>query len=115
MTDDMKATLAVLLQHAHTLDSYGEVHRELKTRVLGQVRVANLRDEPGVGETLFDTAFDLGRAYESWRGSLLVVDSEGISTSPPEGTMEANHEFQFDERRPLCCLHCGECKEAHAA
>lgn len=69
MTDDLRAVLALLLQHAHGLDSRCEVHRELKTRVLGQAKVEMLRDKPfdEICETLFMTAFDLGRAFESWQ------------------------------------------------
>lgn len=72
MTNDLRAVLALLLQHAHELDSTGEVHRELKTRVLSQAKVEMVRDRPfdEICETLFMTAFDLGRAFESWQRSL---------------------------------------------
>ncbi len=74
LDSEVRAVLAVLLQHAHAITSGGDVHRELKARVLGQARVATLRGDPlsDILETLFDTAFDLGRAYESWQRGLPV-------------------------------------------
>ncbi len=76
LDSEVRAVLAVLLQHAHAITSGGDVHRELKARVLGQARTELVRDRSfsDVTETLFDTAFDLGRAYESWQRSLPVAE-----------------------------------------
>lgn len=61
-----------------------------------------------------------GGVYEGPGGGKLYgdgreVDSRRSNQMPiePNSTAPIDHSFISDDRRPLCCLDCGECKEAH--